>query len=74
MPSLVVSYSHGDEDIERTTDAIDGALAVYRRALDEGVEHFLIGRPSQVVYRRYNHPDAAPAAQAESQVAGGRLS
>lgn len=54
MPSLVVSYSHEDEDIDRTVAAIDGALAVYRRALDDGAEKFLIGRPSQTVYRQYN--------------------
>ncbi len=54
MPSLVVSYSHDDEDIDRTAEAIDGALAVYRQALDAGAERFLIGRPSQIVYRRYN--------------------
>jgi glutamate-1-semialdehyde 2,1-aminomutase len=57
MPSLVVSYSHGDEDIERTVAAIDAALGIYRRALDEGVERYLIGRPSQVAVRRYNRPD-----------------
>lgn len=53
-PSLVVSYSHTDEDIERTVEALDGALSVYRRALDGGVERFLIGRPSEIVMRRYN--------------------
>ena len=53
-PSLVVSYSHSDEDIDRTIDAIDGALGVYRRALDDGVERYLVGRPSNVVFRRYN--------------------
>jgi len=54
MPSLVVSYSHTADDIDRTVEAIDGALAVYRRALDEGVEQFLVGRPSQIVMRRFN--------------------
>lgn len=54
MPSLVVGYAHRDEDIARTVDAIDGALGVYRRALEEGVERYLVGRPSQVVYRRWN--------------------
>ncbi|MDB5560876.1 MAG: hemL [Hyphomicrobiales bacterium] len=61
MPSLVVSYTHTDEDIERTIQAIDGALAVYYRALDDGAERHLIGRPSQVVYRRYNQDGATPA-------------
>jgi glutamate-1-semialdehyde 2,1-aminomutase len=54
MPSLVVSYSHTDEDIDRTVDAVRGALKVYRQAMDEGAEHFLVGRPSKIVYRRYN--------------------
>jgi glutamate-1-semialdehyde 2,1-aminomutase len=60
MPSLVVSYSHTDRDIDLTVAAIDGALEVYRRALDHGVERYLVGRPSQPVYRRYNHPDGPP--------------
>jgi glutamate-1-semialdehyde 2,1-aminomutase len=56
MPSLVVSYSHTDADIDATVEAIDGALEVYAQALDAGVERFLIGRPSQVVYRYFNQP------------------
>jgi glutamate-1-semialdehyde 2,1-aminomutase len=54
MPSLVVSYSHTDEDIDRTIGAIDGALSVYRQALDGGVERFLIGRPSEPAMRSHN--------------------
>ena len=60
MPSLVVSYSHTDQDIDLTVAAIDGALGLYRQALGEGVERYLIGRPSQTVYRRYNQPEDAP--------------
>ena len=56
MPSLVVSYSHTDADIDRTLEAMDGALEVYGRALEDGVERYLVGRPSQVVYRRFNEP------------------
>jgi glutamate-1-semialdehyde 2,1-aminomutase len=54
MPSLVVSYSHSDEDIDRTVDAIHGALKVYRQALDGGIERFLEGRPVQPVFRPRN--------------------
>jgi glutamate-1-semialdehyde 2,1-aminomutase len=54
MPSLVVSYAHTDEDIDRTLDAIDGALEIYARALEDGFEAHLTGRPSQMVYRAYN--------------------
>jgi glutamate-1-semialdehyde 2,1-aminomutase len=60
MPSLVVSYSHTDADIDFTVAAIDGALAVYRRALDDGVERYLVGRPSQTAYRAYNLPEVLP--------------
>jgi glutamate-1-semialdehyde 2,1-aminomutase len=56
MPSLVVSYSHTDSDIDATVVAIDAALEVYARALNDGPERYLIGRPSQIVYRRYNLP------------------
>jgi glutamate-1-semialdehyde 2,1-aminomutase len=53
-PSLVVSYTHQDEDIAKTLDAIDGALKLYRRALEDGVENYLVGRPSEIVFRRFN--------------------
>ena len=52
MPSLVVSYSHRDEDIDRTIDAIDGALGVYKQAMDDGVEKYLVGLPSRPVFDR----------------------
>lgn len=53
-PSLVVSYSHMDEDIDRTIEAFGGALGVYCQALEDGVEKYLVGRPSNVVFRKYN--------------------
>ena len=62
MPSLVVSYTHSDTDIARTVDAIDGALGIYVRALNDGVGSYLTGRPSQVVYRRFNEASAYPSA------------
>jgi glutamate-1-semialdehyde 2,1-aminomutase len=53
-PSLVVSFSHSDADIDRTIDTVDRALGVYRRALQDGVERYLIGRPVRPVNRKYN--------------------
>jgi glutamate-1-semialdehyde 2,1-aminomutase len=52
MPSLVVSYSHSDEDVERTLEAIDGALGVYANALTDGCGPFLVGEPSRPVFER----------------------
>ncbi|MEQ1607427.1 MAG: glutamate-1-semialdehyde 2,1-aminomutase [Hyphomonadaceae bacterium] len=54
MPSLVVSYSHQNADIDQTVDAIDGALEIYARALADGVGKHLVGRPSIPVYRTWN--------------------
>jgi glutamate-1-semialdehyde 2,1-aminomutase len=53
-PSFVVSYSHCDEDIDRTIDAIDEALRVYKQAMEYGIERHLVGPPSKVVFRKYN--------------------
>jgi glutamate-1-semialdehyde 2,1-aminomutase len=33
--------------------AVDRALGVYRRALDEGVEKYLVGPPVKPVFRTY---------------------
>jgi glutamate-1-semialdehyde 2,1-aminomutase len=53
-PSFVVSYSHSDEDIDRTIEAVDLALGVYAKALEAGVENYLEGRPVKPVFRKYN--------------------
>jgi glutamate-1-semialdehyde 2,1-aminomutase len=52
MPSLVDSYSHSDSDVDKTIEAIDGALGVYAKALEDGVEGHLVGRPSRHVFDR----------------------
>jgi glutamate-1-semialdehyde 2,1-aminomutase len=53
-PSLTVSFSHSDQDIDRTIEAVSEALCVYRKALNEGVEKYLIGRPVKPVFRKFN--------------------
>ena len=54
MPSLIVSFSHTDQDVDRTVESILESLYVYRRALDEGVEKYLVGRPVKPAIRKYN--------------------
>lgn len=54
MPSLVVSYSHTNADIQQTIEAISAALVVYRQALEEGIDNYLVGRPVAPVFRTYN--------------------
>jgi glutamate-1-semialdehyde 2,1-aminomutase len=53
-PSFVVTYSHTDEDIDRTIAAVAESLVVYARALEDGPERYLQGSPVKSVYRRHN--------------------
>jgi glutamate-1-semialdehyde 2,1-aminomutase len=53
-PSFVVSFSHSDADIERTADAVYAAHIVYRKALDEGIDKYIEGRPVKPVFREFN--------------------
>jgi glutamate-1-semialdehyde 2,1-aminomutase len=52
--SFVVSYAHGDSEIDLTIEAVGESLAVYARALEDGIEHHLRGRPVKPAYRRFN--------------------
>lgn len=54
LPSLIISYSHTDADVDYTISAIGEALAIYRRALEEGVQKYLHGRPVKPVFRKQN--------------------
>ena len=53
-PQLILSYSHSEADVRRTVEAIHEALVVYRKALDEGIDKYLVGRPVAPVYRKFN--------------------
>ena len=39
---------------EVSARSIADALVVYRQALDEGIEHYLVGRSVAPVFRQYN--------------------
>lgn len=54
MPSSIVCYSHSNKDIAYTIDKFYGALLVYRKALDEGVEKYLKGHSVKPVWRKFN--------------------
>lgn len=54
MPWIALSYRHGEEELAITERAIDLAFAVYRKALDEGVDKYLEGPVIKPVFRKYN--------------------
>lgn len=53
-PSFVVSFSHSDRDIDHTIEAAGEALSVYKKALEEGIDKYLVGPPVKSVYRKFN--------------------
>lgn len=54
MPWIAFSQAHGDEELARTADALDGALAVYVKALSDGVGAYLEGAAIKPVFRSHN--------------------
>jgi glutamate-1-semialdehyde 2,1-aminomutase len=53
-PSFVVSYAHTNEDIDRTIEAVERAAEIYARALEDGVDSYLVGLPVKPVFRTFN--------------------
>jgi glutamate-1-semialdehyde 2,1-aminomutase len=51
--SLVVNYSHSEADIDATIEAFAESFVIYRRALDEGIEKYLVGRPVKPAIRKF---------------------
>jgi glutamate-1-semialdehyde 2,1-aminomutase len=52
-PSFVVSYSHTEDDIDRTVEAVAASLVTYRKALEDDSVNYLEGRPVKPVFRPY---------------------
>jgi len=53
MPSSVISFAHTDKDIDETGEKVFEALQVYKKALNEGIGKYLIGRPVKPTFRKY---------------------
>ena len=69
-PSFIVSYSHDDKDINRTIEAVHESLYIYRKALDEGINDYLVGGSVQPVFRKYCYGNNL-ISQPKRQAAGG---
>ena len=51
---IALSYRHGEEELALTERALDKTFAVYRRALEEGVDKYLEGPVIKPVFRKFN--------------------
>jgi glutamate-1-semialdehyde 2,1-aminomutase len=47
-------FEHTDADVEQVVTAFEAACGVYRDALNEGVDRYLVGEPARPVFRKYN--------------------
>jgi glutamate-1-semialdehyde 2,1-aminomutase len=54
MPWIALSYRHGDAELVATERALSRTFAVYRRALEDGVEKYLQGPVIKPVFRKFN--------------------
>lgn len=54
MPWIALSYAHGEKELEITFKAVRAALEVYKKALNEGVEKYLVGPAIKPVFRKHN--------------------
>ncbi|MDD5298989.1 MAG: glutamate-1-semialdehyde 2,1-aminomutase [Gallionella sp.] len=54
MPWIALTYRHGEEELATTERAIDQTFAVYRKALEDGVDKYLDGPIIKPVFRKHN--------------------
>ncbi|MEI7612333.1 MAG: glutamate-1-semialdehyde 2,1-aminomutase [Betaproteobacteria bacterium] len=54
MPWIALSYRHGEAELQATERAIIESFKVYRLALEEGFEKYLIGPVIKPVFRKHN--------------------
>ena len=54
IPWIALSYSHGEKELEITKNALEKTFEVYKKAVDEGYEKYLIGNAIKPVFRKFN--------------------
>lgn len=54
MPYISISYRHTEKDLKKTLSAIEKSLIVYKQAIDNGIDKYLIGSCIKPVFRKYN--------------------
>ena len=54
MPWISLSYRHGEAELAIIESALNATFTIYRKALDEGVEKYLVGPAIKPVFRKFN--------------------
>lgn len=54
IPWIALSYAHGEKELEITKNALEKTFEVYKKAVDEGYEKYLVGDVIKPVFRKFN--------------------
>jgi glutamate-1-semialdehyde 2,1-aminomutase len=54
IPWIAISYAHGEDELKVTKRALENTFKIYKKAVDEGFEKYLIGDVIKPVFRKYN--------------------
>lgn len=54
MPCIALAYEHKEKDLKFTLNAFEKSLIVYKKALEEGYEKYLVGDIVKPVFRKFN--------------------
>lgn len=50
--SFVPCFTHTNEDVDYFASALEDSLKIYKKALEEGYEKYLVGKPAKAVFRK----------------------
>jgi len=54
IPWISISHGHGEDELKLTKKALENTFEIYKKAVDEGFEKYLIGDVIKPVFRKYN--------------------
>ena len=54
MPWIALSFAHGEKELTLTKSALGKTFEVYKKAVDEGYEKYLVGDVIKPVFRKFN--------------------
>ena len=54
IPWIAPSFMHGEEELNFTLEAVEDSLKVVKKALEEGINKYLVGPSIKPVFRQFN--------------------
>jgi glutamate-1-semialdehyde 2,1-aminomutase len=54
MPWIAISHSHGKNELKITKEALEKTFEIYKKAIEQGYEKYLLGDIIKPVFRKYN--------------------